>query len=33
MGVTDPKVLPFDVPLHDLAGIILNKPVYELPGR
>ena len=33
MGVTDTKALPFDVPLHDLAGIILNKPVYELLGR
>ncbi|MGA0556846.1 enolase C-terminal domain-like protein [Larkinella sp. VNQ87] len=32
-GVTDPKALPFDVPLHDLAGVILNKPVYELMGR
>ncbi|WP_460636334.1 enolase C-terminal domain-like protein [Larkinella harenae] len=32
-GVTDPKALPFDVPLHDLAGVILNKPVYELMGQ
>lgn len=33
MGVTDQQALPFDVPLHDLAGVILNKPVYELLGR
>ncbi|MCA0233023.1 MAG: mandelate racemase/muconate lactonizing protein [Bacteroidetes bacterium] len=33
LGVTDPQALPFDVPLHDLAGVILNKPVYELMGR
>lgn len=32
-GVTDPKALAFDVPLHDLAGVILNKPVYELLGQ
>lgn len=32
-GVTDPKALAFDVPLHDLAGVIMNKPVYELMGR
>lgn len=23
----------FDIPLHDLAGIILNKPVYQLLGQ
>lgn len=23
----------FDMPLHDLAGIVLNKPVYQLLGR
>lgn len=33
LGVTAPQALPFDVPLHDLAGVILNKPVYELMGR
>lgn len=33
IGVTDPQALPFDIALHDLAGIILNKPVYELLGR
>lgn len=32
-GVTDPKALAFDVPLHDLAGVILNQPVYQLLGR
>lgn len=32
-GITDPKVYPFDTALHDLAGIILDKPVYELMGR
>ncbi|MCK8495011.1 mandelate racemase/muconate lactonizing protein [Spirosoma sp. RP8] len=32
-GVTDPKALAFDVPLHDLAGIILNQPVYQLLGQ
>ncbi|GAB3702791.1 hypothetical protein GCM10027592_32550 [Spirosoma flavus] len=32
-GVTDAKALAFDVPLHDLAGVILNKPVYELLGQ
>lgn len=33
VGFTDQKVRSFDVPLHDLAGIILDKPVYELMGR
>ncbi|MEZ4904613.1 MAG: enolase C-terminal domain-like protein [Spirosomataceae bacterium] len=33
VGVTDPQVLAFDVPLHDLAGMILNKPVYEMLGQ
>lgn len=33
VGFTDQKVRPFDVPLHDLAGIILDKPVYEMMGR
>lgn len=33
IGVIDSKALAFDVPLHDLAGVILNKPVYELLGR
>lgn len=25
--------IPFDMALHDLAGVILNKPVYEILGR
>ena len=33
VGVTDKKVLPFDIALHDLSGIILDQPVYELMGR
>lgn len=33
VGVTDQTALPFDIALHDLAGIILEKPVYELMGR
>ena len=33
LGVTDDKALAFDIPLHDLAGVILNKPVYQLLGR
>ena len=28
-GVTDPAQA-FDIPLHDLAGVILKKPVYQL---
>lgn len=32
-GVTDTKALAFDVPLHDLAGVILNKSVYQLMGQ
>ena len=30
VGTLDEKDYPFDFCLHDLAGIILNKPVYEL---
>lgn len=33
IGVTDDKAHPFDIVLHDLAGKILDKPVYELLGR
>ncbi len=33
IGITDDKYLPFDMALHDLAGIVLNKPVYALLGR
>ena len=32
-GITDRKAMPFDISLHDLAGVILEKPVYELMGR
>lgn len=32
VGVTDATVMPCDFALHDLAGKILNKPVYELMG-
>lgn len=31
-GVLTPEVLAFDFALHDLAGMILKKPVYELLG-
>lgn len=31
-GITNDRVRAFDVPLHDLAGVILGKPVYELLG-
>lgn len=33
VGVTDAKVMPCDFALHDLAGKILNKPVYEMLGK
>ena len=32
VGVTDNMVIPFDIAFHDLAGKILNKPVYKLLG-
>lgn len=32
-GTTDDRYLPFDIALHDLAGVALNKPVYALLGR
>jgi D-galactarolactone cycloisomerase len=31
-GITNDIVSPFDFALHDLAGVILDKPVYELIG-
>lgn len=31
-GITDGVNKAFDIALHDLAGIILNKPVYKLLG-
>ncbi len=33
VGTTDDRHLPFDMALHDLAGVVLNKPVYALLGR
>lgn len=33
VGITDDRYLPFDIALHDLAGMALNKPVYVLLGR
>lgn len=32
VGITDNTAIPFDISLHDLAGKILNKPVYKLLG-
>ena len=32
-GVIDAKLSVFDIPFHDLAGIVLDKPVYKLLGR
>ena len=32
-GITDDRYMPFDIALHDLAGVALNKPVYALLGR
>ena len=32
-GVTNDTVKTFDIPLHDLAGQILQKPVYKLMGK
>jgi L-alanine-DL-glutamate epimerase-like enolase superfamily enzyme len=32
VGVTDPRALPLDFALHDLAGQILGKPVFRLLG-
>jgi len=31
-GVVDDAALAFDAPLHDLAGVVLGVPVYELLG-
>ncbi len=33
VGVTAPEALPLDLPLHDLAGVILGRPVYALMGH
>jgi D-galactarolactone cycloisomerase len=32
VGLIDPKAAFCDIALHDLAGMILNKPVYEVLG-
>lgn len=32
-GALNEEAMIFDIPLHDLSGIILNKPVYKLLGR
>ncbi len=32
-GIINPLVSSFDFALHDLAGVITNKPVYELIGK
>ncbi len=33
IGIKKEQALPLEIALHDLAGIILDKPVYELLGR
>lgn len=33
IGTLSEAHIPFDLALHDLAGVILQKPVYELLGR
>ncbi|TJZ53357.1 mandelate racemase/muconate lactonizing protein [Sphingobacterium olei] len=33
IGILDAKNIPFDMALHDIAGVILNKPVYALLGQ
>ncbi|NQD69777.1 mandelate racemase/muconate lactonizing protein [Sphingobacterium shayense] len=32
-GISEDRYIPFDIALHDLAGVILQKPVYQLLGR
>jgi L-alanine-DL-glutamate epimerase-like enolase superfamily enzyme len=32
VGVTDDEALFLDIPLHDLAGVILDLPVYQMLG-
>lgn len=31
-GIMDPGLQPYDMALHDLMGVILDKPVYQLLG-
>lgn len=33
MGTLQDRHIPFDMALHDLAGVILQKPVYALLGK
>jgi len=33
IGALNEDAIVFDIPLHDLAGVILSKPVYKLLGR
>jgi len=33
LGTLKEAHIPFDIALHDLTGVILNKPVYEILGR
>jgi len=33
IGILNDRHIAFDIALHDLAGVILEKPVYELLGR
>jgi len=32
VGVINEEAMPLDFPLHDLAGVILNQPVYQMLG-
>ncbi len=32
VGVIDEEAMPLDFPLHDLAGVILNQPIYQMLG-
>jgi L-alanine-DL-glutamate epimerase-like enolase superfamily enzyme len=32
VGVVAPEAMPLDFPLHDLAGMILDQPVYQMLG-
>lgn len=32
VGVIAKEAIPLDFPLHDLAGVILNQPVYQMLG-
>ncbi len=33
IGIKDDNYIPFDIALHDLAGVIVDKPVYSLLGK